>query len=130
MGASRSPRRGSGSPGESSNDVPTPDPDEGHGGSIRDEGSSGPATIKAVLFSASRDPDRCALRETALLHTSASPIRYLMKKTPFLLAAVVVASPAFGQNDECTGALALAANVSDGGSPRQHRCGIILLLSG
>ena len=33
-----------------------------------------------------------------------------MKKTPFLLAAVVVASPAFGQNDECTGALALAAN--------------------
>ncbi|MEC8511373.1 MAG: hypothetical protein VX015_04440 [Planctomycetota bacterium] len=33
-----------------------------------------------------------------------------MKKTPFLLAAVVVASPAFAQNDECTGALALAAN--------------------
>ena len=31
-------------------------------------------------------------------------------KTTLLLAAVAMATPAFAQNDECTGALALAAN--------------------
>ena len=104
-------RRVSGPPGESrgrdAGYLRTPGPDGRAGGSIRDEGEfrSLRPLRQCRRAIASRDPDRCALRETALLHTSTSPIRYRDEEdSPSLLAAVAVASPAFAQNDECTGA--------------------------